>query len=211
MEKRLREINSSIWLLAVGRWLLAFGFWLLAVGCWPLAAQDTISANAHGDVGAPAASQRQKLGTVVVRGTMPSATLSQAPVQVVTIEKLERSGAMLLSDAVKQMAGVTLKDYGGVGGMKTVSARGLGSQFSTLTIDGVAVNDCQNGPVDLGRYMLGNSSMVTLTSGLQDEMLMSARSSAAGSVINMETLMPRFLPGEKTKGSVGMEPRIYRN
>ena len=205
MEKRLREINSSIWLLAVGRWLLAVGFWLLAVGCWPLAAQDTISANAHGDVGTPAASQRQKLGTVVVRGTMPSATLSQAPVQVVTIEKLERSGAMLLSDAVKQMAGVTLKDYGGVGGMKTVSARGLGSQFSTLTIDGVAVNDCQNGQIDLGRYMLGNSSMVTLTSGLQDEMLMSARSSAAGSVINMETLMPRFLPGEKTKGSVGME------
>ena len=183
MEKRLRKINSSIW-------LLAFGFWLLAVGCWPLSAQDTTRTNAHGDVGAPAASQRQKLGTVVVRGTMPSATLSQAPVQVVTIEKLERSGAMLLSDAVKQMAGVTLKDYGGVGGMKTVSARGLGYQ---------------NGQVDLGRYMLGNSSMVTLTSGLQDEMLMSARSSAAGSVINMETLMPRFLPGEKTKGSVGME------
>lgn len=163
----------------------------------PLSAQDTTQNRA---------SQRQNLGTVVVHGnTTPSATLSQAPVQVVTIEKLERSGALLLSDAVKQMAGVTLKDYGGVGGMKTVSARGLGSQFSTLTIDGVAVNDCQNGQVDLGRYMLGNSSMVSLTNGLQDEMLMSARSSAAGSVINMETQEPRFLPGEQTHGRIGLE------
>ncbi len=167
------------------------------VSLLPLAAQDTTGTHA---------SQRQRLGAVVVRGSStPSATLSQAPVQVVTIEKMERSGALLLSDAVKQMAGVTLKDYGGVGGMKTVSARGLGSQFSTLTIDGVAVNDCQNGQVDLGRYMLGNSSMVSLTSGLQDEMLMSARSSASGSVINMETQEPYFLPGEQTHGRIGME------
>lgn len=167
------------------------------VSLLPLAAQDTTGTRA---------SQRQRLGAVVVRGSStPSATLSQAPVQVVTIEKMERSGALLLSDAVKQMAGVTLKDYGGVGGMKTVSARGLGSQFSTLTIDGVAVNDCQNGQVDLGRYMLGNSSMVSLTSGLQDEMLMSARSSASGSVINMETQEPYFLPGEQTHGRIGME------
>ena len=163
----------------------------------PISAQDTTRNSA---------SQRQNLGTVVVRGnTSPSATLSQAPVQVVTLEKMERSGALLLSDAVKQMAGVTLKDYGGVGGMKTVSARGLGSQFSTLTIDGVAVNDCQNGQVDLGRYMLGNSAMVSLTNGLQDEMLMSARSSAAGSVINMETMQPTFMPGEQTHGRIGME------
>lgn len=163
----------------------------------PLAAQDTTNTKA---------SQKQKLGTVVVRGgKAPSATLSQTPVQVVTIEKMERSGALLLSDAVKQMAGVTLKDYGGVGGMKTVSARGLGSQFSTLTIDGVAVNDCQNGQVDLGRYMLGNSSLVSLTNGIQDEMLMSARSSAAGNVINMETQEPRFLPGEHTHGRISME------
>lgn len=163
----------------------------------PLRSQDTTQHRAK---------QRQNLSTVVVRGnSTPSATLSQAPVQVITLEKMERSGAMLLSDAVKQMAGVTLKDYGGIGGMKTVSARGLSSQFSTLTIDGVAVNDCQNGQVDLGRYMIGNSSLVSLTSGLQDEMLMSARSSSAGSVINMETMQPSFMPGENTHGRIGME------
>lgn len=161
----------------------------------PLSAQDT---SRH--------QQRRQLAPVVVtKDKRPSATLSQAPVQVVDIKKMESSGALLLSDALKQMAGVTLRDYGGVGGMKTVSARGLGSQFSTLTIDGVAVNDAQNGQVDLGRYLLGNSAFVSLSNGQQDEMLLSARATAAGSIINMETREPQFLPGERTHLRVGAE------
>ena len=168
---------------------------LWGVSFVPAKAQDTSSVQ-----------RRHKLSAVTVkRDKKPSPTISQAPVQVVDIEKMERSGALLLSDAVKQMAGVTLRDYGGVGGMKTVSARGLGSQFSTLTIDGVAVNDCQNGQVDLGRYMVGNSAFISLSNGQQDEMLLSARATAAGSVINMETAEPRFLPGEKSHIGISME------
>jgi len=156
------------------------------------------AANAQ-DTARHSVQQRRHLQPVsVVQDKKPSSTLSQTPVQVVDIVKMERSGALLLSDAVKQMAGVTIRDYGGIGGVKTVSARGLGSQLSTLTIDGVAVNDCQNGQVDLGRYMLGNSAFVSLSNGLQDEMLLSARAVAAGSVINMETLEPQFLPGQNT-------------
>ncbi len=150
--------------------------------------------------------RRQRLTPVVIsKAKKPSSTLSQTPVQVVDIEKIERSGAVVLSDAVKQMAGVTLRDYGGVGGMKTMSARGLGSQFSTLTIDGVAVNDCQNGQVDLGRYMVGNSAFISLSNGQQDEMLLSARAVAAGNIINMETREPYFMPGQKTLWRLGME------
>lgn len=168
-----------------------------AVSVMPLSAQDTASHNAE---------RRQTLNAVVVtRSKKPSPTLSQAPVQVVDNEKIERTGAVMLSDAVKQMAGVTLRDYGGIGGMKTVSARGLGSQFSTLTIDGVAVNDCQNGQVDLGRYTLGNSAFVSLSNGQQDEMLLSARATAAGNVINMETREGLFLPGEHTHLRLGIE------
>ncbi len=175
--------------------LVACTMWAATV--LPLSAQDTSSTNA---------SQRQQLTPIVVtKDKKPSATLSQAPVQVVDIKKMESSGALLLSDAVRQMAGVTLRDYGGIGGMKTVSARGLGSQFSTLTIDGVAVSDCQNGQVDLGRYLLGNSAFISLSNGQQDEMLLSARATAAGSVINMETREPSFLPGERRHLRIGIE------
>ncbi len=175
--------------------VLALAMWVTGIA--PLAAQDTNSRHTP---------QRQELTPVVVtKGKRPSATLSQAPVQVVDSKQMERSGALLLSDAVKQMAGVTLRDYGGVGGMKTVSARGLGSQFSTLSIDGVAVNDAQNGQVDLGRYLLAGSAFVSLSNGQQDEMLLSARATAAGSVINMETREPSFLPGERTHLRLGTE------
>ena len=168
-------------------------WWVLP--SWHLSAQDTTGHD-----------RRQHLDPVVVtKERKPSATLSQAPVQVVDIEKIERTGAMVLSDAVRQMAGVTLRDYGGVGGMKTMSARGLGSQFSTLTIDGVAVNDCQNGQVDLGRYMVGNSAFISLSNGQQEELMLSARASAAGNILNMTTQEPLFLPGERTHLRFGME------
>ncbi len=161
---------------------------------------------ASGNLAAQDTTQRQRLTRVVVASTrQPATALAQTPVQVVDAERIEQSGITLLSDALRQMAGVTLKDYGGVGGMKTVSARGLGSQFSTLTIDGVPVNDCQNGQVDMGRYMVGNSAYISLSNGQQDEMLLSARATAAGSIINMQTLEPRFMPGEKTRMRIGIE------
>ncbi|MBQ7062844.1 MAG: TonB-dependent receptor plug domain-containing protein [Bacteroidales bacterium] len=188
MKQILTRHPKPLFALTILVWVVA---WL------PLRAQDTTARQQEAS---------QVLDAVVIRRQKaPSAALSQAPVQVLDMERMERSGALLLSDALRQMAGVTLRDYGGIGGMKTVSARGLGSQFSTLTIDGVAVNDCQNGQVDLGRYMLGNSAFISLSNGQQEEMLLSARATAAGSVINMETREPVFFPGERTHGQLSLE------
>ena len=76
--------------------------------------------------------------SVIQTNSRPETIKAQTPTQVATSEKIERLGDAQLSDVLRRMVGVTLKDYGGLGGIKTVSARGLGSQFSTLTIDGVA-------------------------------------------------------------------------
>lgn len=146
------------------------------------------------------------LDEVEVHSQLPPSTLrTAAPTQVVDIKRIEDQGSLLLSDAVKLMAGVTLKDYGGVGGMKTVSARGLGSQFSTVTIDGIAVSDAQNGHVDLGRYMLGNAAFVSFSQGQQQDLLLSARSYAAGNVLNLESSEPDFFLAERTNLKVAME------
>ena len=135
----------------------------------------------------------------------PSVMHTATPTQVMDAERLEAAGALQLSDAVKQMAGVTLKDYGGVGGIKTVSSRGLGSQFSAVTIDGIPVDDSQNGQVDLGRYTLGNSAYVSLSQGQEEGALLSARAMAAGNVLNMETAEPQFWPGEHIKLRAGID------
>ena len=129
----------------------------------------------------------------------PSELHTAAPTQVVDAEKLEHLGILQLSDALKQMAGVTLKDYGGVGGIKTVSARGLGSQFSAVTIDGIPVDDSQNGQIDLGRYLIGNSAYVSFCQGQEQGALLSARAYAAGNTLNMETAEPQFWPGEHVR------------
>ncbi len=130
--------------------------------------------------------------TVIQANSRPETIKAQTPTQVASAEKIEQLGDAQLSDVLRRMVGVTIKDYGGLGGIKTVSARGLGSQFSTLTIDGVAVTDCQNGQVDLGRYMLGNSSYISLSNGQMDNTLNSARALSSGSIINMETHEPEF-------------------
>ena len=135
----------------------------------------------------------------------PSTRRTAVPTQVMDVEKIEAAGALQLSDAVRQMAGVTLKDYGGVGGMKTVSARGLGTQFSTVTIDGVAVDNSQNGQVDLGRYLLGNAAYVSFSQGQQQEDLLSARAYAAGNVLSLVSSEPSFFLAERTNLRVGME------
>ena len=130
--------------------------------------------------------------SIVTPNVKPEKLHVQTPTQVISTTELVQHGSTLLSDAARRLVGVTMKDYGGVGGIKTVSARGLGSQFSTLTIDGISVNDCQNGQVDLGRYMLGNSSYISFANGQSDNLLQSARALAAGNILNMETHEPEF-------------------
>ena len=150
--------------------------------------------------------RREQLEAVTVSSQRTPSTLRTAtPTQVIEAEQIANEGALQLSDAVKHMAGVTLKDYGGIGGIKTVSSRGLGSQFSTLTIDGVAVDDAQNGQVDLGRYLLGNTAYISLSQGQQEEPLLSAKAYAAGSVLNVESREPQFFMVERTNLKLGMD------
>ena len=130
----------------------------------------------------------------------PDELFTQTPTQVLSTNEVQRLAGPQVSDAIKLMSGTTLKDYGGIGGVKTVSVRGLGSQFSTLAIDGIAVNDCQNGQVDLGRYLLGNSQFISLSNGQSDNALQSARSYASGSIISLQTHEP-----EGTEATVGAE------
>ena len=153
----------------------------------------------------------RRLDEVEVTGQRAPATVrTAAPTQVMDIEKIEAQGALQLSDAVKQMAGVTLKDYGGIGGMKTVSARGLGTQFSTVTIDGVAVDNSQNGQVDIGRYLLGNAAYVSFSQGQQQDDLLSARAYAAGNVLSLVSSEPVFFLTQRTNIRVGTEMGFYQ-
>lgn len=65
---------------------------------------------------------------------------------------LRNTTSYSISDAVRFTQGVQLKDYGGVGGLKSINVRGMGTQHTQVTMDGIAVGNAQNGVVDLGRF-----------------------------------------------------------
>lgn len=90
---------------------------------------------------------------------------SAAPLQIFSREELKTLNVMQVSDAVKHFSGVTVKDYGGIGGLKTVSIRSLGAQHTVVGYDGIAVTDCQTGQVDIGRFSLENVDRLILSNG----------------------------------------------
>ena len=99
-----------------------------------------------------------------------------------------RYGMQNLADAVRRMPGVSLQDYGGVGGLKTVSIRGLGAKHTAVSYDGVVVSDAQSGMVDLGRFLLENVSEVLLeVGGGEAGMLRTAREYVSSNLLSLRS------------------------
>lgn len=119
-----------------------------------------------------------------------SNTTAASPTQVMDREQMERMGVQEVAEALKHFAGVSVKDYGGVGGLKTVSVRGLGAQHTGVCYDGVAVGDCQSGQVDISRFSLDNVSLLYLTIGQSDNIYQSAKTFASAGTLNIETRRP---------------------
>ena len=142
--------------------------------------------------------REQQLDTVTVRGhRVDRNVLSGRPVQLMQKEELEQLGLTNLADAVKRFAGTNVKDYGGIGGMKTVSVRNLGAHHTAVSYDGVTISNTQAGQVDIGRYTLDNIQTVSMAIGEQEDLMQSARHYAAAGILNMVTEKPHFENGRK--------------
>lgn len=85
-----------------------------------------------------------------------------ATVQKLDGAKLQALSSTSIADALKYFAGVQIKDYGGLGGLKTINVRSLGSQHVGVYIDGIRITNAQNGTVDLGKYSLSTLESVSL-------------------------------------------------
>ncbi len=135
---------------------------------------------------------RQLQESRVTAISKPSPTLQSAPVQVIDREAIERLGAQELHEAVKNLAGVNIRDYGGIGGLKTVSIRSLGAEHTAVSYDGIAVSDIQSGQIDIGRFSLDNVEMIALSIGQSDEIFMPAKLFASAGTLNITSSKPVF-------------------
>lgn len=112
-----------------------------------------------------------------------------------TVQSLKGSDLQALSstnvaDALKYFAGVQIKDYGGLGGLKTVNVRSLGAQHVGVYIDGVRVTNAQNGTVDLGKYSLSTMESVELYNANRLNECQSASEYASGATVYLQTRRP---------------------
>ena len=135
----------------------------------------------------------QLSGVEVLGKVRPSATRESTPLQVMDKAGIERLGVQDLSEAVKRFSGVTVQDYGGIGGLKTVSVRSLGAKHTAVSYDGVTITDAQSGQVDISRFTLDNVDMISLSIGQADDIFQTARMYASAGALSIKTARPVFI------------------
>ena len=111
--------------------------------------------------------------------------------------ELKRLNALTVADALRYFSGVQLKDYGGVGGIKTINVRSMGSQHTAVYYNGVQLGNAQNGQVDLGRFSLDNMEQIDLFNGQKSDIFQSAREFGAAGNVYLTTRRPYFKTGER--------------
>jgi vitamin B12 transporter len=130
---------------------------------------------------------------------------SSAPLQILSAKQIDHLNVLQVSDAVKYFSGVSVKDYGGIGGLKTVSVRSLGANHTAVSYDGITLTDCQSGQIDIGRFSLDNVDMLSLSNGQSDNIFQPARLFASASVLNIRTLSPKFEGKKVLNGKVTLK------
>lgn len=113
---------------------------------------------------------------------------STAPLRILDREQMLSLGVTDMADALHRMAGITLRDYGGAGGLKTVSVRGFNAKHTGVSYDGIMLSDCQSGEIDLSRYSLDNVEYLSLVIGDNDDIFIPARNASASAVLNIQTI-----------------------
>lgn len=129
----------------------------------------------------------RNISTVTVTGRQNRTATSAAPLFNIGADKINRFSITDVGNAVKRLPGVNLRDYGGAGGLKTVSVRGLGAAHTAVVYDGVTLSEARNGEIDLSRYSIDNLSNITLRVGDNDDIFQPARSSASAASLSFTT------------------------
>ena len=130
---------------------------------------------------------------------------SLTPHQTISHQQIDNLASSSVADALKYMSGVQIKDYGGLGGQKTVNVRSLGSQHVGVYLDGVRITNAQNGTVDLGKYSLSTLESVSLYNSNKVEQLMMASEYSSASTVYLKTKRPEktTFTGTLSEGSFG--------
>ena len=126
---------------------------------------------------------------LISRETIPSQTLGG--------EELKKLNSLSVADALRYFSGLQLKDYGGVGGIKTVNIRSMGTNHLGIFYDGIELGNAQNGQIDLGQFSLDNVEEISLYNGQRSAIFQSASDFGNAGSVYIRTKAPRFMMGRR--------------
>jgi outer membrane cobalamin receptor len=144
-------------------------------------------------------------GVTISAKSRPRVSAPIGQLQSLNMSSLERLNAVQLSDAVKYFAGATVKDYGGIGGLKTVSVRGFSASHTGVFIDFIPTNDAMNGQIDLSRYTLDNVNEIRLSNDNFSTDLQTASYYSKASQLSLFSYVPTFDLNQKTHAEASIK------
>lgn len=124
------------------------------------------------------------------------------PIQKLSGKDLERLNAQSVADALRYFSGVKIKDYGGIGGLKTVDVRNMGTHHVGVMYNGIQIGNAQNGVVDLGKFSLDDVEAVTLYNGERSTIFQSAKEFSSASNIYITAKKPHFQHDKNTNATL---------
>jgi len=118
------------------------------------------------------------------------------PTQKLNGDELERLNSHSVADAMRYFSGIQIKDYGGVGGIKTVNIRSMGTNHLGVYYDGIELGNAQNGQIDLGQFSLDNIEEITLYNGQKSQIFQPATDFGNAGAVYIRTRVPHFEVGK---------------
>ncbi|MFT3935810.1 MAG: TonB-dependent receptor [Chitinophagaceae bacterium] len=130
---------------------------------------------------------------------------SATPLQRMNSDALQQLNAPSVGDAARYFSGALVKDYGGIGGLKTISVRSLGAASTGIIYDGMPVTDVQTGQVDLSRYSTTFIQALELQQGGFQQNIATARAYASAAALSINSNMVAVQSFQKQKWQAGLK------
>jgi outer membrane cobalamin receptor len=125
---------------------------------------------------------------------------SPSPVNILSIQEIQRTNGSSVVDVLRSSEGIFLKDYGPTASLKTVSFRGMSAEHILVLYDGTRLNNFQNGLVDFSLLPMNNIDHIEVVRGGNSALY---GADAVGGVINILSSRPSDTLKMHTDASFG--------
>ncbi len=107
--------------------------------------------------------------------------------QQISAKKISLYASEDIGALTQKIAGITLKNYGGIGGMKTIAYRGISGANTAVILDGFALQNTMVGQLDLSNLQVDNVQSLTFTSGVPSDELLPISALMQGNILSINT------------------------